>query len=630
MSDNPSTRAARALVQGLVDAHVEHVVLCPGSRSAPMAYALHAAEHAGLLSVHVRIDERSAGFTALGIGKGAGLAAVVTTSGTAVANLLPAVWEARHSGVPLLVLSADRPRRLRGTWANQTSPLQAGAFQEAALLSLDVGTGQDAGATGVDPVHALRTAVDRARGHAADGWDGVLGPVHLNVCFDDPLVPDRLGWEPQPAEPVEDTSEVDELVAEAEAELQHAASVRDRTSAGGPDADGSTPVPAADDVPPLGVPDPDAPEDESSETDELVPHPGPPAGRHELLMWSRRRTVVVAGDGPLAGYEALELAAPSAFPLLAEPTCAAAGSVAVPTYRHLLDLPGLGADVERVVVFGRPTLSRQVTRLLSRADVDVVHVAGPAVPGPDREHRRVAGVMGRIASAADLEWLDRWLLAGRRARQAVDVVLDSWGGLSGLHVARAVAADHAGRPGDGPNLFVGASSIVRDLDLVLDHAAGGPLVHASRGLSGIDGSLSTAAGIALGRATPVRALVGDLTFLHDSNALLLGPAEERPPVQVVLVNDGGGAIFGLLEHGEERFADVHERYFATPHDVDVAALCRAHGMPHRRVADEVGLRDALARWDGSSGVVEVTVDRGRSRALARAVADAARAAALLG
>ena len=117
-----------------MDAGVEHVVLCPGSRSAPLAYALHAAEQAGLLSVHVRIDERSAAFTALGVGKGAGPAAVVTTSGTAVANLLPAVWEARHGLVPLLVLTADRPARLRGTWANQTTPLQAGAFAAAALL----------------------------------------------------------------------------------------------------------------------------------------------------------------------------------------------------------------------------------------------------------------------------------------------------------------------------------------------------------------------------------------------------------------------------------------------------------------------------------------------------------------
>ncbi len=170
--------------------------------------------------------------------------------------------------------------------------------------------------------------------------------------------------------------------------------------------------------------------------------------------------------------------------------------------------------------------------------------------------------------------------------------------------------------------------MVRDLDLVMDHTLEQPLVHASRGLSGIDGSLSTAAGIALGRSTPVRALVGDLAFLHDTNGLLVGPTEERPPVQVVVANDGGGSIFGLLEHGEDRFAGVHERYFATPQDVDLAALCRAHHVPHRLVSTEAELDEVLRDWDGSNQVLEVAVDRSRARALARAVAEAARAAAI--
>ena len=311
-------------------------------------------------------------------------------------------------------------------------------------------------------------------------------------------------------------------------------------------------------------------------------------------MWSRRRTVVVAGDGE--GHEARYLADPSAFPVLAEPASGAGPtSAAVPAYRFLLDLPGLGADVERVVVLGRPTLARPVTRLLARPEVDVVHVALPGQGGPDREHRRVAAVMAGMASAADLEWLERWLLAGRRARAAVDAVLDGWDGLTGLHVARAVARAQQALPPDGPNLFVGASTVVRDLDLVMDHAVDQPLVHASRGLSGIDGSLSTAAGIALARATPVRALVGDLAFLHDTNGLLVGPTEERAPVQAVVVNDGGGSIFSLLEHGEERFAEVHERFFATPQDVDLAALCRAHGVPHRQVGTEADLVAELDR-----------------------------------
>jgi len=615
VSDNPSTRAARAIVQGLVDSGVEHVVLCPGSRSAPLAYALHAAESAGLLSVHVRVDERSAAFVALGIGKGTGPAAVVTTSGTAVANLLPAVWEARHGLVPLVVLTADRPLALRGTWANQTTPLQAGAFAEAALLSLDLQASDET----VDWAAVVAGLVARASGHDEQGTsDWAFGPVHLDVGFDDPLVPDDLGWTPSAPEQEADGApddELDEVMAEAEAILVEA-------------VEGPSDTPSAPDVSDAPS-DPDAPEadDPDDDVDELDTTYLPERPGGQLLMWSRRRTVVVAGDGE--GYEARLLADPSAFPVLAEPGSDVGPSTsAVAAYRHLLDLPGLGADVERVVVYGRPTLTRPVTRLLARPDVEVVHVALPGQGGPGRGHRRVAAVMARTALAADLEWLERWLLAGRRARQAVDVVLDTWGGISALHVARSVARAQESLPLDGPNLFVAASSVVRDLDLVMDHSVEQPLVHASRGLSGIDGSLSTAAGIALGRSTPVRALVGDLAFLHDTNGLLVGPTEERPPVQVVVANDGGGSIFSLLEHGQDRFAEVHERYFATPQDVDLAALCRAHRVPHRRVGAEAELDEVLRDWDGRSQVLEVIVDRSRGRALSRAVADAARAAAL--
>ncbi len=143
---------------------------------------------------------------------------------------------------------------------------------------------------------------------------------------------------------------------------------------------------------------------------------------------------------------------------------------------------------------------------------------------------------------------------------------------------------------------------------------------ANRGLSGIDGTLSSAAGVALGSGRPVRLLVGDLAFLHDVNGLLVGPTEQRPPLQAVVLNDDGGSIFGLLEHGQPRFADVHERYFATPHGVDLASLCSAHGVPHRRVQTPTELAAALADWDGEAEVVEVVVDRLAARVTAQQVA----------
>jgi 2-succinyl-5-enolpyruvyl-6-hydroxy-3-cyclohexene-1-carboxylate synthase len=548
-----STAAARGIVQGLVDAGVAHVVLCPGSRSAPLAYALAAAEDVGALRVHVRVDERSAGFTALGLGKAGGPSAVVTTSGTAVANLLPAVWEAHHSQVPMLLLTADRPRRLRGTWANQTTPLQAGAFGEAPLAAVEVEVTDD---------RDLREVAARCVGLARGDGGAQSGPVHVNVGFDDPLVPDDLSWAPAPLP-------------------------------GGRDA---------------GVVE--------------YAYDGPRTG----LEFTGLMTVVVAGDGTVQGAYGGSRVCSGDVPWVVEPSARAyPEGDPVLAGRLLLDLPGLGADVGRVVVVGRPTLSRPVQRLIARDDVEVVVVGTTELPGPLAPARRLEAVQ----VTGQHGWLARWQRAGVAARRAIDDVLDGAPLLAGLHVARAVARVHPRDDFDGPRLFVGASSIVRDLDLVLDHSRPQPPVHASRGLAGIDGSLSTAGGIALGRGAPVRALVGDLTFLHDTNGLLVGPTEERPPVQVVVANDDGGSIFGLLEHGEDRFAGVHERYFATPHGVDLASLCRAHGVPHRLVTTEAELADALATWDGGAlEVVEARTDRRGARALQVEVAAAAREAAL--
>ncbi|MGF1661508.1 MAG: 2-succinyl-5-enolpyruvyl-6-hydroxy-3-cyclohexene-1-carboxylic-acid synthase [Kineosporiaceae bacterium] len=555
--------AARGLVEGLLAAGVRHVVLCPGSRSAPLAYAAHGAEAAGAWRLHVRIDERSAAFTALGVGRATGgPAAVVTTSGTAVANLLPAVLEAHHAGVPLVVLTADRPPRLRGTWANQTSDLQAGLFAGAVRHAVDAAAG--------DPAVAWR-AVARDAVAAARGGAAAPGPVHVNVGFDEPLVPPDLGWRPRAGPPA---------------------------------------------APPPDPGVPDGPEP-------LVPgDPTPlPAGP---------RTVVVAGDG--AGATARELAESAGWPLLAEPTSAARGGPnRVGAYRLLLD-GDLGAAVERAVVLGRPTLSRPVARLLARPDVAVVQVGEPWRPAPGRPVTRAAAVSAPagVTAPRDRDWLDGWLAAGRAAESAVADVLaaerHATGVLSGPEVAAAVVA----ATGPGAGLVLAASNPIRDADLAAGEVRAGP-VAANRGLSGIDGTLSTAAGMSLATGRLVVALVGDLAFLHDTNALLLGPGEPRPRVRAVVVNDGGGGIFGLLEHGEPRFAAVLDRLFGTPQTVDLAALCAAHGVPRTVATDGPGLATALARPVAEGvEVIEVAVRRDRERDLARrlreAVADAAQRA----
>lgn len=539
---NPSTSAARTVVAELVRRGVRHVVLAPGSRSAPLAHALAAASARGEVHLHVRIDERVAAFTALGLARVAGPVAVVTTSGTAVANLHPAVLEASHSGVPLLLLTADRPHEVRGTGANQTTD-QVRLFGSAVRYFADVPAPY--GRPG--EVRDLRSLLARAVAAAVGTRSGNPGPVHLDLAFREPLVPDDDAW---------------------------------------PDTSGSADVVA--------------------DRAEIVP----------AVLDDGPRTVVVAGDG--AGAAARTYAEAAGVPLLAEPSSGArAGANAVGPYRLLLDQPSLGARIERVVVFGHATLSRQVSALLVRG-VEVVVVSGRTpdwIDAGSRAGRVVSAVApGGTASSGDGEWLASWQRAAKAAQDAVDGVLAS-GPPTGPAVAALVWA--ARRPGEA--LVAGSSNPIRDLDLtaapVVDAGADvGPVV-ANRGLAGIDGTLSTAAGVALASGAPARALVGDLTFLHDIGGLLIGPLEERPDLQIVVVNDDGGGIFGLLEHGDPAHAGRFERVFGTPHGADIGALCAGYGVTHRRVTDLESLRPALAEPVSGRSVLEVPVDRSGLRDL---------------
>lgn len=599
---SPATTAARVLVQALATLGVRDVVLSPGSRSAPLAYALADAARpdgerppgAPALRLHVRIDERAAGFLALGLARAAAHdedgvprpVAVVTTSGTAVANLHPAVLEAHHAGVPLLLLTADRPHELRGTGANQTT-VQAGIFGPAVRLAVDVPA-----PTGLpDEPRDVRHLAARAVAAATGARTGDPGPVHLDLAYREPLVPPPGPW---PA-----SSDV---------------------GLGNVQARGTSPVGTATAALPAVV-DPRA--------------SAPAAGR------TRRGavpTVVVAGDG--AGPVARRVAEACGWPLLAEPSSGARGGPnAVPAYRMLLADARLGGAVRRVVVLGRPTLSRPVQRLLGRPDVEVVVVAPQGGAWPDAA-RNAADVLTEVPTRmlrgrlhAPAGWLEAWQTAGKAADAAVDAVLDgppegdarrsrSGARVTGPVLARAVAG--VLQPRDV--LVVGSSNPVRDLDLVARWDTP-PLVLANRGLAGIDGTLSTASGVALGLPRRrVRALVGDLTFLHDVGGLLRGPLEHAVDLQVVVANDDGGSIFSTLEPGEPERSDVFERVFGTPHGVDVAAICAGYGVRHTRVGDVDGLLPALAAPGPGLSVVEVRVDRTGRRALGeRLAADVAHA-----
>lgn len=521
---NLSTRLARELVEEVVAAGVTDVVLAPGSRNAPLAFAVWAADRAGRLRLHTRIDERSAGFLAVGLGKVGRPAAVVCTSGTAVANLHPAVLEAAHAGVPLVLLTADRPARLRGTGAAQTAD-QVGIFGSAALC-FDVAAGDER-----EEVRRALTEADR--------------PVHVNVQFELPLVPDGR-WEPrfEPALP------------------------RRRMSS------------------PAATPEP---------------------------IDTELRTVVVAGDD--AGPGVRRLAEVAGWPLLAEPTSGArTGANAIRAYRLLLATE-LGRQVQRVVVGGHPTLSRPVSALLERGDVEVVELPAKGVwpKRPFPVSRQVPALAP--VGVADAEWLTRWQEADRVLARSIDRLLAEEAELTPYQVAAAV---HDAVP-PGGLLFVGASSPIRDLELVArPHPVGERRLYlANRGLAGIDGTVSAAIGAALGRPHSTRsfALMGDVTFLHDAGGLVLGPDEPRPDLTIVVVNDDGGSIFTVLEQGDPAFADSFDRVFGTPHRVDLAALCAATRTPHWQVDSLPELAQALATPNGGIEVVEVRVRRDNRREL---------------
>ncbi|QTE29138.1 2-succinyl-5-enolpyruvyl-6-hydroxy-3-cyclohexene-1-carboxylic-acid synthase [Pengzhenrongella sicca] len=575
----PAIAASRVLLQALAGLGVHDVVLAPGSRSAPLAYALAEASEpdgqrpagAPAITLHVRIDERTAGFLALGLARGSGRpVAIVTTSGTATANLHPAVLEAHHSGVPLIVLTADRPHEMRSTGANQTTD-QVGLYGGAVRFAADVPA-----PTGRPGEHAdLRQLTSRAVAAALGARTGDPGPVHLNLSFREPLSPgvDDAAW---PAPSSAGLSAVQSRGA--------APGGGPRWSAGG---DGGT--------------------------------------------------VVVAGDG--AGPLAREIAEANGWPLLAEPSSRArGGSHAIGAYRLLLARPELGGAVRRVVVVGRVTLSRPVQALLARDDVEVCVVAPRGAAWPDASRRAASVVVegsalvaGANPAASAQAWLGRWQEAGSLAVAALDRVLDSAPrgrrSRAGTRVRGPVLAREVARA-SGPQdvLVVGSSNPVRDLDLVAGWAEP-PTVYSNRGLAGIDGTVSTAIGVAL--ASPgrqVRALMGDLTFLHDVGGLLRGPFEPEPDLQIVVANDDGGSIFSTLEHGEPEHAAVFERVFGTPHGADLGALCAGYGVRHQVVRDPGDLQVALAVPGPGLSVVEVRVDRARRRALHERIAAAVDAA----
>ncbi|HSM35824.1 MAG TPA: 2-succinyl-5-enolpyruvyl-6-hydroxy-3-cyclohexene-1-carboxylic-acid synthase [Longimicrobiales bacterium] len=574
---------AETIAAALVASGVRTAAVAPGSRSTPLVLALSRRTELRLVEC---LDERSAAFFALGVGRATRVpAAVVTTSGTAVANLLPAALEAAYAEVPLILLTADRPPALRGSDANQTID-QAGLFGGSVRMSLDPGLAS----ADDDALRVLAAQVARA---AASARGRPAGPVHINVPFAKPLEPDR--WPPPDAP------------AEPPVARHHAGAAAPAHAVAGEIASALA------------------------------------AARRPLLVCG------AVPDPAAVAPEAIALAEAAGAPVIADPlsgarfAVGAVGVVAGAADRLLSD-PGLRSELapDFVLRVGASPTSPSVGALLeaARGTPQVVLDGG----GRWKDHQALATTYVRAdealslaairsavagADGADEAWRNRWARAEAAAQEAFDTALEeaSAGEPRALFegaLARVVAA---AAPAGGA-IFVSSSMPVRDLDAFAAPRNEALTVYGNRGASGIDGIVSSALGVAAALpqgAPPLLALIGDLALLHDANGLALAAA--APSAVFVVVNNDGGGIFQLLPIRE--YEPEFTRYFATPHGRDLSTLAAFHGLAHERCDGPVALADALGRRlaDGAGGVVEVVTDRERNRLARERVTAAAVAAA---
>lgn len=617
--ESPATLLARAVVASLVEAGVKRVVISPGSRNAPLTYALADAAQAGYLQLRVVVDERSAAFVALGASRSDWLheglarpAVAVMTSGSAVANAHPAVVEADAAGVPLIILSADRPHALVNTGASQTT-VQTGIFGAATRYQADLGDTSASGAV----ANQVRRAVAAASGRLSLD----PGPVHLNVRLAPPLAP-AAPWQVPHLEPKTHW-------------LRARKSLKEQLN-------GVT-------VSQVGC---------------------------RLGLDPARRGVIVVGDNDdaeLAHYAAA-LAHAWGWPLLAEPTSLVRTNAnAVAAYSALLaggdgsvggDGAQLSQEIEQLLVVGHLTLTRPIGALLAREDIYQVvltnrarwsdvsgqaayvttleqalsrntpDVSAGAEAGTDADaggdasasaaaeaSARVGGSVGGEAGAGVGKnapsplWLQRWLQAGQQQLNATSVTkaaqmaLTTWQATSQYESHSQSTAIHSDGLESSVTLMAASSMTIRYLDARLPAGKQlkkmpGPVV-ANRGLAGIDGTISTAVGLAWASGQPVRVIIGDLAAAHDLTGLVKAVTETEVDLQVIVLDDHGGKIFSGLEYGASELSNYFPRFFTTAQQVDFAQAAAAFGA-HVDVIDDVdGLQSLLSKPIAGRSLVHV-------------------------
>ncbi|HEX3299938.1 MAG TPA: 2-succinyl-5-enolpyruvyl-6-hydroxy-3-cyclohexene-1-carboxylic-acid synthase [Actinomycetota bacterium] len=551
-----SFASATALVDALAGGGVRHACVSPGSRSTPLALAFARDER---ITVHVHVDERSAAFFALGLATASAQPiAMACTSGTAAVEYHPAIVEASQARVPLLALTADRPPRVRGTGANQTID-QVELYGSAVRAYLEPPVPTDRADAWFDT--GVR-AVEAATG-------GLRGPVHVNCPFEEPLVPTTTAAWTRRATPIAPAEETD------------------------PDAIGEA-------------------------LDAFVSTYA--AGRGVITIGALR---------PPSTLSLLSLGEILGWPVLAEPLSglrldASRAGRAVASGQLLIgDADWLSRHrPELVLQVGAAPTTRATQRLVAEADAAVVLDRDHLDPDPDGvAERRIAVDPEAFAALAwdrrddrpierPTGWLNVWRRADLRVHAVVDRLFDGWHEPFEGRVARDVAAfvPHGGV------LWVGSSMPIRDVDAFspprrpprIWNPSDLVRVLGNRGASGIDGSIATILGVASAEAGPTYALIGDVTFLVDAGSLLWA-GSAGPDVVIVVIANGGGQIFSLLDQAG---LPELEELFVTPHPSEIATVCAAARVGHRRVDRSNELVPALeqAARMGGVQVVEVSAD----------------------
>ena len=527
---------------------VEHAVICPGSRSTPLAIAL---ADRGDLKLHVFHDERSAAFAALGIAKASKKPAILLcTSGTAAVEFHAAVVEADHAQVPILVCTADRPPELQNVGAPQT-------INQRNLYGGSVRSFINA------PVAENREK-NQWRALARDAWQSALGlnlikspgPVHLNLQFREPLI-----------------GESDNLPKQ----LKLIASERVFAK--------------------------------KNSRFYFVKR------KKFLQLVRKQRVLVIAGADVSDGSALLQLANKMGWPVLADPRSGARvenNEVVISAMDSMLrdDQFAKTHKPEVILRFGAPLVSKVVNSWLAASKASqIVVTATPVLIDPEQMTKLhivsdvnvISNWTSKINKVEERAWLTSWSGAEAKAQVAINSALSNEISLSEPAVARAV---YRSIP-DRSNLFVSSSMPIRDVEWFAA-PRDGLQVYANRGVNGIDGVVSTAIGVALCTNRTTFLLIGDLAFLHDSNALV-NVVTRNIDLRIILVDNCGGGIFSFLPQATSMDSSKFEKVFGTPHDTDLLLLAKAHGLKTTLITTLEQLLETM--MVNGPQVIQISTDR---------------------